>query len=201
MLGLYHLVTCQATVYDGKMETKSMLGKWDKWYKNLKGRTSFRYGNTVTYQRGADFLSDMEEVEDWGCGAGNFKKLYKGKYTGLDGSHNPYVDKVVDLCDYQSSVDGIMMRHVLEHNDNWRLVLRNAVASFNKKFCLVLFTPFVEHTHQITHNEKHGVDVPDISFFHGDIEDYFHGLKWRLEKNIPTKTGYNLEHVYYVEKP
>ena len=177
-----------------------MLGKWDRWYKDVKHIGSFRYGNTVTYQLAADFLADVTEVEDWGCGTGGFKRLYKGKYTGIDGSANPFVDKVVDLQTYRSNVDGIIMRHVLEHNYAWKEVLAGAVSSFRKKFCLVLFTPFTDTTQEIAHNKKYGVDTPDIAFNKADIEHFFEGLKWRLEDNIKTKTGYGVEHVYYVEK-
>lgn len=177
-----------------------MLGKWDGWYKDVKKSGSFRYGNTVTYQLAADFLADMAEIEDWGCGTGGFKRLYQGKYTGLDGSANPFVDKVVDLRKYRSSVDGIMMRHVLEHNYDWEAVLAGAVSSFKKKFCLILFAPFQVTTREIAHNKKHGVDVPDIAFRRLDIERFFEDLQWRLQDNIKTKTGYGVEHVYYVEK-
>lgn len=179
---------------------KSMLGKWDNWYKNVTTMGSFAYGDTVTYRLAAEFLADMPEIEDWGCGTGGFKRLYQGKYTGLDGSANPFVDKIVDLRTYRSSVDGIMMRHVLEHNYDWPEVLTGAVSSFRKKYCLVLFTPFMTATHEIAHNKKHGVDVPDIAFNKKDIEHFFADLKWRLDDNIKTRTGYGIEHVYYVEK-
>ncbi len=182
------------------MTNGSMLGKWDNWYKGVDSIGSFRYGNTVTYQLAADFLADMDVVEDWGCGTGGFKKLYKGKYIGLDGSANPFVDKVVDLRKYRSNVDGIMMRHVLEHNYDWEHVLYGAISSFKKKFCLILFTPFEETTKEIAHNKQHGVDVPDIAFSREDIERFFKTFKWRLQDNIKTRTGYRVEHVYYVEK-
>ncbi len=177
-----------------------MLGKWDKWYEKADTMGSFAYGDTVTYQLAANFLADMEEVEDWGCGTGGFKRLFKGKYSGIDGSDNPFVDKVVDLRTYRSNVDGIMMRHVLEHNYDWKDVLSNVMSSFNKKFCLVLFTPFAKTTDQVAHNKKHGVDVPDISFKKEDIESFFKDLKWKLEDNLKTRTGYRVEHIYYVEK-
>ena len=179
---------------------ESMLGKWDGWYKDVKDIGSFKYGNAVTYQLAADFLADMPEVEDWGCGTGGFKRFYHGKYTGLDGSVNPFVDKVVDLRSYRSNVDGIVMRHVLEHNYDWRDVLENAVASFKKKFCLIIFTPFNNATTEIAHEKGHGVDVPTIGFKRGDIEEYLKGLDWQLEDNIKTRTFYKMEHVYYVQK-
>lgn len=181
----------------------SMLGKWDRWYRKIKDTddiSSFRYGDTVTYKMAAEFLADMPEVEDWGSGTAGFKRFYNGKYIGVDGSANKFVDKVADLREYRSRVDGIVMRHILEHNYEWGRVLQNAVASFNKKFCLVLFTPFSEETKEIAHNKKYGVDVPDISFCKKDIEKYFEGLKWRLEENLVTGTGYKIEHVYFIEK-
>ncbi|OGK52594.1 hypothetical protein A2966_03575 [Candidatus Roizmanbacteria bacterium RIFCSPLOWO2_01_FULL_41_22] len=179
---------------------QSMLGKWDSWHKGVKSNYSFRYGNTVTYQLAADFLADVNEVEDWGCGTGGFKRLYKGKYIGIDGSVHPSVDKLVDLRRYRSSVEGIMMRHVLEHNYDWEKVLAGAVSSFIRKFCLVLFTPFTDTTQEITHNKKYGVDAPDIAFNRNDIERFFEGLKWRLQDNIKTNAYYGVEHIYYVEK-
>lgn len=176
-----------------------MLGKWDKWYKDIIQMGSFRYGDTITYKLAADFMSDINEIEDWGCGTGGFKRFYKGKYTGVDGSANPFVDKVADLREYRSKVDGIVMRHVLEHNYDWKLVLGNAIASFNKKLCIVMFTPFVPATQEIAHNKKHGVDVPDIAFGKEEVENFFKGLKWRMESH-KTKTGYGIEHIYYIEK-
>ena len=178
---------------------KSMLGKWDFWYKNIGHMSSFRYGNTITYQMAEDFLKGLD-VEDRGCGTGAFKRLHLGGYLGIDGSKTPFVDKLVDLRKYKSNVDGIMMRHVLEHNLEWEKVLENTISSFKRKFCLVIFTPFSTHTKVIAQNKKHGVDVPDISFSKKDIERHFKGLSFRLEENIKTKTGYGAEHVYYIEK-
>ena len=174
-----------------------MLGKWDKWYKDTKAVVTF--GDTRTYKLAADFLADMKEVEDWGCGAGGFKQFYKGKYIGIDGTKTPFVDKVADLRRYKSSVDGIIMRHVLEHNYDWQKILFNAILSFRKKFCLILFTPFVKDTHEIAYNKKHGVDAPDIAFNKKDIERFFVGLNWKLKDNLKTRTGYKVEHVYFVE--
>ena len=180
--------------------SKSMLGKWDWWYRNVKQMTSFRYGNTITYQLAEDFLKGLD-VEDWGCGTGAFKRLHQGGYLGIDGSKTPFVDKIVDLRIYKSSVDGIMMRHTLEHNPDWEKVLKNAVSSFKKRFCLVLFTPFTDKTKVIAQNKKYGVDVPDISFNKKDLERTFKGLNWKLTQNLKTKTGYGVEHIYFVEKP
>lgn len=179
--------------------TQSMLGRWDRWNKNIKNMGAFRYGDTITYKKAAEFLADMEGVEDWGCGAAGFKRFYKGKYLGVDGSKNPFVDKIVDLAEYKSEVDGILLRHVLEHNYQWEKVLQNAVDSFQKKLCLILFTPFVEETKEIAHNRQHGVDVPDLAFKREDIEKLFDGTKFSSE-TLTTDTGYKVETIYYVER-
>lgn len=178
---------------------KSMLGKWDSWYRHVKQITSFRYGNTITYQLGEDFLKGLD-VEDWGCGTGGFKRLHRGGYFGIDGSKTPFVDKIADLRNYKSSAEGIYMRHVLEHNYDWEKVLKNALLSFKKRFCLVLFTPFSENARVIAQNKKHGVDVPDISFNKKGLERHFKNFKWKLTENIKTESGYGAEHVYYIEK-
>lgn len=175
-----------------------MIGRWDKWYKDVNKMGSFRYGNTASYQLAEDFLQGLD-VEDWGCGAGGFRRLHKGGYVGIDGTKNPFVDKVVDLRHYRSRVDGINMRHVIEHNYDWRMVLENALASFNKRFCLTLFTPFQDETKEIVHNAKDGVDVPDMGFKQSDIEDYLKPFKWRME-TIKSHVHYRREHIYYIEK-
>ncbi len=177
-----------------------MLGKWDWSYKNVKQRTSFRYENAITYQLAEDFLKNLD-LEDWGSGTGAFKRIHRGKYLGIDGSKTPLVDIIADLRNYKSSTNGIMMRHVLEHNYDWEKVLDNAISSFNRRFCLVLFTPFSKKTKVISQNKKYGVDVPGISFNKRDVERHFKGLKWKLTENIKTKTYYGVEHIYYIEKP
>lgn len=181
------------------MSSPSMLGKWDLWYRGIKTMGSFKYGDTITYRLAAAFLADMPAVEDWGCGTGGFKRFFQGEYLGLDGSANPFVDKVVDLREYRSHVDGLIMRHVLEHNYDWRQVLENALASFNKKFCLIIFTPFAAETREIAHNKKYGVDVPDLSFSQAELEAFFVGLKWRKEIHR-TRTAHRQETIYFLEK-
>jgi hypothetical protein len=177
----------------------SMIGKWDGWYKGIgEAPTAFRYGDTITYQLGAAFLIDCPEVEDWGCGPGGFRRFYRGKYTGVDGSKTSSVDKIADLRSYESHVDGIFMRHVLEHNYDWELILQNAVKSFRRKFCLVLFTPFAETTCEVRHNRSIGVDAPDLSFSKMDIRRNLGTANHELWESIPTDTGNGIEHIYFV---
>ena len=157
------------------------------------------YANAVTYLMAAAFLADVDEVEDWGCGGGGFRRFcLSRRYIGLDGSRTPFADKIVDLCTYSSNVPGIMMRHLLEHNYDWERILASAVRSFEQKFCLILFTPFASETKEIAHNLKYGVDVPDLSFKREDIERHFTGLRWKLIENIATQSQYGVEHVYFI---
>ena len=184
-----------------------MSDKWNDWYKNLtlNDMGSFVYGDTETYKMGYLFLKDCDKVEDWGCGAGGFKRFFVNgdlnKYTGIDGSKTPFADVITDLTKYMSNVDGIFMRHVLEHNYDWKLILGNACKSFNKKMCLILFTHFSDETKEIAHNLKHGVDVPDLSFNKNELTGIFedHGVKYIL-MSIQSNTGYGIEHVFYLEK-
>jgi hypothetical protein len=173
-----------------------MLGKWDSWYQDVEDETQFQGNNVTTYEMAGDFLADMEQVEDWGCGFGGFKKFCKGGYIGVDGTTTPYVDVLADLVDYKSSVDGIMMRHVLEHNYDWEKILDNAMVSFNKKMCLVIFTPFAIETHEISHNRDAGVDAPNISFNREDIEKHLVG-SWTM-KTVNTN-GFQ-EYIYFISK-
>ena len=183
------------------------MDKWNHWYKDIKIENMgvFMYGNTVTYELGYKFLEDCNKIEDWGCGTGGFKRFFTeenaSKYIGIDGSITPFSNIKADLTQYTSNVEGIFMRHILEHNYEWKMILHNACKSFNKKMCLILFTPFTNETIEIAHNLKHGVDVPDLSFNKDDLIAIFelYNIKYKLE-SLNTSTGYGIEHVFYLEK-
>jgi hypothetical protein len=183
-----------------------MADKWNEWYKNVTSNDmgSFVYGNTVTYEKGYTFLQTCDKIEDWGCGTGGFKVFFTNnlnKYIGVDGSKTPFSDIKADLTTYNSNVEGIFMRHVLEHNYEWKLILENACKSFTQKMCLILFTPFSDKTTEIAHNLKHGVDVPDLSFDKNELINIFemYNIKYEL-LTLNTNTGYNIEHVFYLSK-
>jgi hypothetical protein len=174
----------------------SNYGKWDLYYHDLSHEQL--YGDEITYRMAADFLADVDEVEDWGCGSGGFRKFCRAKYIGIDGSNTRYADKIVDLCVYRSKVDGILIRHVLEHNYKWKVVLANALCSFQRKLCIIIFTPFDYKTHTIRYCNE--FRVPDISFKKKDLVRHFHGLRWDIEENIKTNSEYGIEHVFRIER-
>lgn len=142
-----------------------MLSNWTPWY--LNADKQLPYGDTVTYFMAEDWLRGLD-VEDWGCGYGWFKNVHYGNYKGIDGTNSRWCDKVEDLRTYKSSSPGILLRHVLEHNHDWKQVLDNAVASFTKKLCIILFTPLVDETKVIV-EDVCGLGVPDIAFNLSDI--------------------------------
>lgn len=188
-----------------------MSDKWNNWYSGLTKNDigSFRYGDTITYKLGYEYLKFCDKIEDWGCGTGGFKRFfmndYLNKYIGIDGSKTPIADIKIDLTEYISNVDGIFMRHVLEHNYEWKKILENACKSFIKKMCLVLFTPLNNEinnqTIEIAHNLKHGVDVPDLSLNKNELIQIFEKYNINYElKVIESQTSYNVENIFFLNK-
>lgn len=171
-----------------------MLGLWDY----SKASPDQKYGDDdITYEKSMTFLSDCPLVEDWGCGFGTAKKFCKTQYRGIDGSKGPLTDVIVDLREYKSEADGILLRHVLEHNHDWKKVLDNAIASFKKKLVIILFTPLSANTKQIATNWN---NVPDMSFRKDDILEPLKDFQVK-EEVLRTRTQYGMEFMFYVSKP
>lgn len=175
------------------------LHKWDHWYSGLCVSEPQAYGDTTTYHLAADWLGDMQ-VEDWGCGKGFFRTLIPSHfYTGVDGSSTPFADKIVDLCSYRSHVEGILLRHVLEHNDNWTEILANALVSATERIVLILFTPMTDVTTVICRPDD--IDVPDISFSHFELMSHVEPAGWTATwADHQTATQYGVERVYLLER-
>lgn len=168
-----------------------MMGRWS--YPHTE---PFPFGPTVTYEKGIGFVDGPWTIEDWGCGTAWARQFVKqGKYVGIDGSRSRWTDKVVDLAEYTSKAEGIFMRHVLEHNVRWSEILRNAVASFQKRLAVVMFIPFGPVTEPVGMTN----DVPDIRFKKEDLTDHFGRLSWH-EETFKTATQCGWEHIFFVEK-
>ncbi len=103
----------------------------------------FAYEDTSSYRFAAAWLDGRGTVEDWGCGTAWAKQFFTATddYRGLDGTWSQFCDEVVDLRTYRSNVPCIMMRHVLEHNAEWRLIAENFAASWTDRAVLVMFIP------------------------------------------------------------
>lgn len=174
------------------------LGKWDRWYADLDEPQP--YGDTVTYQIGADWLAGCSLVEDWGCGKGWMRRLIPDdRYRGVDGSRTPFADVIADLAVYRSDVAGVFIRHVLEHNYGWKKVLDGALMSARERLCLVLFTPLADQTGEIAFAADPG--VPDIAFRLDDLTTRIEiaGFCWTVE-TLPTATQYGVETVLRCER-
>ena len=178
-----------------KEDSVTMIDRWNIIYQ--RRQNVFKYGDDVTYKLGMDFLSDCKTVEDWGCGSTYSKKFCKSEsYIGIDGSYNVNADKQADLATYESAPDGIFMRHVLEHNYDWRPIIANAMKSFKRKMALIIFTPFSERERLIYVNQR---GIPIVSLPWDEFESYFKSLKWRCEV-VKSHTQYHHEFIYYIEK-
>jgi hypothetical protein len=171
--------------------TATLVGRWQ--YGNV---APFAYGDEVTYRKGMAFLDGHGTIEDWGCGTGYARRFVtRSPYRAVDGSPSLGVDHVTDLRTYRSDADCIFMRHVLEHNADWRRILENALASFRRRMVLVVFTPFAEETTEIASWQG----IPDLSLRKADLLEAFAGLEVQ-EEIVESNTEYLREHVFYLER-
>ena len=171
--------------------SETLVGRWQ--YGNAE---PFAYGDDVTYRKGMAFLDGHGTIEDWGCGTGYARRFVaRSPYRAVDGSPSLGVDHVADLRTYRSDADCIFMRHVLEHNADWRRVLDNALASFRRRMVLVVFTPFASETTEIGSWQG----IPDLSLRKDELLATFVGLDVR-EEVVDSNTEYLREHVFYLER-
>ena len=126
-------------------ENYNPIGRWEDMYKKMP--SSLPYGITNSYLLDVFFLDGLSLVEDWGCGTAYARSLFrKSKYIGIDGSHSRFCDVVDDLSKRKSNPDGILLRHVLEHNLHWQSILENGFACAKSRLVLNMFTPLVAQT-------------------------------------------------------
>ena len=183
-------------LYQRHGKKSSNVGKWG--YETFQAPTA--YDDPLSYSLGAEFLKDCKTIEDWGCGTCFFSTVLDPSisYKGIDGSWSKFTSELHDLVEYRSpsQPDGIFMRHILEHNHDWRAVLENALASFRRKMVLIIFTPWVDETRVLVNNAN---GVPDIAFAPKDIGAYLEPFDYTLHE-VETKTQYGVEHIFYIER-
>ena len=121
---------------------RSPAGKWD--YSAVAEPVA--YGTIESYEKAAAWLNDCDLVEDRGCGTGFARQFIKGGYRGVDGSPSKWTEVVVDLLKYSHPVPGILLRHVLEHNVKWPMILQNAVTDFQHRLAIVIHIPLCKTT-------------------------------------------------------
>ena len=180
----------------------SNVGLWDAHWGEL--RQPFMLGSAEPYARCAEWVADQPLVEDWGCGPGALRGFVQppSVYRGVDGSASPFADVHADLTDYRpDDAPSIVMRAVLEHNDNWKAVLDNALESFGKRMIVGLFTPLALQTTVLLREPDFG-DVPVISFALADLVARIntYGHWWAITTMLSPSTFYGAETFIHIER-
>ena len=183
---------------------------WDGFWINRDPKKEYQNckESNITMDLSSKIFQDnnIDSLEDWGCGNCVFKEyLNKNiKYIGVDGSNTGFQDKIQDLTNYITNIDGIYLRHVLEHNNDYKQIFQNALQSFNKVLVLVLFTPFTSKNEIdiLTTCELKGKIIPDIAFNKKHIIDIIqnNNSSYALIENVKSKTGYGYEQVFIIKK-
>lgn len=160
-----------------------------------------RYGGDLTYRKASQFLDGCGPVvEDWGCGGAYAKRFFvKSGYVGLDGSPGR-CDRVADLREYRSSADGILIRHILEHNYDWPLIVKNAAESFRKRLAIIFFIPTEKFTRN-AFSENNG--IPNLAIGTTLLLSYFpeQDFSRRWEEVVDESTSpHQKEWILYVER-
>jgi hypothetical protein len=144
----------------------TLYGPWE--YRTQKQQ--WPYDDTASYRIMAEWLDGRGLVEDWGCGTAWLKTyLHDANYRGIDGAWSQWCDEQVDLRTYRSSVPNAAMRHVLEHNADWRSIAENFGASWTERAAVAFFIP----PQPEDHDTAEGPDwpVPDIGISGPDVVD------------------------------
>jgi hypothetical protein len=175
-----------------------MLNRWDPWYSSSDPPPR-EYGPTETYELAEEFLRGLD-VEDWGCGLGKFRDFHSGGYVGVDGTLSDYCDEHADLTEFTSITPGLLLRHVLEHNVEWRKILDNALASYTHRLVIVLFTSLQDETRTLQ-EDVGGLGVPDIGFALSDLLNPImtDGVETTFQ-TIRSEAGYGTETLIYCER-
>lgn len=173
------------------------VGRWNAVYADVS--VSSPYGDDTTYQIAASFLRECHTIEDWGCGQGWFRGFLAPDcgYVGVDGSHSPFVDRIADLETYRSTCEGLLLRHVLEHNRGWRGILDNAIASFTRRLVLIVFTPLGESDVELARCGQTG--VPDLTLSERDLRQRLADFDV-LTRQVRSRTHYGAETVLLVTR-
>lgn len=111
------------------------------------------YATADTYRLAAEWLRACPSVADWGGGSGYFKTFLPSdvQYTLVDGTAQTTDQVLADLTKYDQPTDGILIRHVLDINADWRIILHNALRAFRQRMVVITYTPAVEQTTYIRH--------------------------------------------------
>lgn len=152
------------------------------------------YGTADTYRLAAEWLGHCPTVADWGGGSGTFRTFLPPSvhYTLVDGTMTTTDQVLADVTAYHEPSDGILVRHVLDVNTEWRTILRNAIDACRQRLMVVTFTPSVERTAHV--RDKSGWPV-----MHFRPADLVHEMGRHLVRVDVVQTSH-LERVYCLDK-
>jgi hypothetical protein len=181
------------------------LGKWDTWYAGVTEPELF--GDAKTYKTAAAWLKPCRTIGDWGCGKGGFSTFLNPpqQYFGFDGSQTPFATEIVDLASFRFVTEGILLRHVIEHDLHWQAILKNAAASFTKRMVVVLFTPMLDPPKTMRcigfQALDGGAEVVNLSFSADTIVDTVGSELLVDVKAVQSNTQFGAETVFRFERP
>lgn len=177
--------------------------KWPKpdLYKNTQSK--FRYGrDDTTYRIAGQYLSGAGLVEDWGCGTTYAREFIGAPYRGIDGAMSKWASEKVELTKYKSQVPKILMRHVLEHNIEWRQILENMLQSFTDRAVLILFTQ-PSRAQSKDCNIDPANDIPTFELCEKDLNEILFSkimLDITMEEMKTDTAPYGYECMYFIER-
>lgn len=151
-----------------------------------------RYGQEPSYIKGMAWLDGCSRVEDWGCALAYAKRYCKGEYVGIDGTAGA-ADVIADLSTYRSTTPGLYMRGILEHNYDWRDILKNALASFTERMTLIFYRPLQPKQKVIIPKNPVELDLP-----RGELREMVGEMLAAKEFVKPSAHGH--ETIWYLEK-
>lgn len=153
-----------------------------------------QYGTLETYSRAAAWFKDCAEVSDWGGGSGFFRQFLPDavRYRLVDGTLQADAQTIANLETFAEPAEGILIRHVLEHNVNWLDILQNAMRAFTKRLVVVTFTGPADATHVV--KMKSGWPVHQFN-----LDELRHEMAPCLVRDEAVSTSHP-EHVFYLAK-
>jgi hypothetical protein len=162
-------------------------------------------GSHESYERAGKFLAGERLVEEWGCATTFGRQFIPAPYRGVDGAPSKFVDEVADLSTYMSKTPNALMRHVLEHNWNWRTILANFLASFQEKAVLILFIPAGKHDINRSFEHREGFDPspPGLQLDEVSLLDLLNrtGLQVMADTELSNDTPpFGYERMFFLEK-
>jgi len=192
---IWHLGANVVRVAGAADPAPKVAGKWD--YSAAAAPAA--YGAPDTYRLAAAWLDGCGSVvEDWGCGTAYARQFFtQSRYVGVDGSTSKFADTVADLLTYISpGADGILLRHVLEHNPQWEALLARALGAARRRVAVVLYIPPEQDTREVA---RWG-DIPCYALGRPALVALLAPHQWREVRIKCATPPFNVEHIFYIEK-